>query len=157
MAGGAQAGKGLAGVTLRAATAADESAVLDLLRSHDGLEVEFEAAEFLLAVLDGASGKGHDVVACGRLRRHGDGALELASVATRAGLHGRGLAGALVERLLAGARQPVYALALAPGFFAKQGFTEVAKATLPASVLAKADGLCASKPYVAMVRKPAKP
>jgi MIP family channel proteins len=135
-------------MTLRRATAGDEAAVLALLRSHEGLEADFLAAEFCLA----ADGSG--VLACGRLRRHGDGALELASVATRAGLHGRGLGSTLVTCILEGVREPVYALALAPGFFAKHGFAEVAKASLPASVLAKADGMCASRPYIAMRREP---
>ncbi|MFA5944044.1 MAG: GNAT family N-acetyltransferase, partial [Candidatus Thermoplasmatota archaeon] len=92
---------------MRRAAPADEATVLALLRSHAGLEVEFLAAEFCLAT------EGTEVVACGRLRRHADGALELASVATRAGLHGRGLASAVVASLLRGVQAPVYALALA--------------------------------------------
>ena len=133
-------------VGLRRATAADESQVLALLRSHKGLEVEFAAAESCLAT------DGDQVVACGRLRRHADGALEIASVATQAGLHGRGVGSALVRCMLEGVREPVFALALAPGFFARHGFREIRKADLPASVRAKAEGLCASQPYVAMVR-----
>lgn len=144
--------RAFAAVAVRLALPADAAAVLALLRSHDGLEVEFAAAEFAVAA-DAAAPA--DVLACGRLRRHGDGALELASVATRANLHGRGLGGRVVDRLLAGAREPVYALALAPGFFARHGFREVAVDRLPASVRAKAEGVCASKPYVAMVRGPA--
>jgi N-acetylglutamate synthase-like GNAT family acetyltransferase len=133
-------------VTVRRATPADGAAVLALLRSHDGLEAEFKAGEFCLA------GDGDSVLACGRLRRHDDGALELASVATQAGLHGRGLGSTVVDCILSGVREPVYALALAPGFFARHGFREVAKTSLPASVLAKADGMCASREFVAMRR-----
>lgn len=133
-------------VDLRRATPADEAGVLALLRSHKGLEVEFDAREFCLA------SDASELLACGRLRRHADGALELASVATKAGLHGKGLGSSLVQCMLGGVREPVYALALAPGFFARHGFREVAKETLPASVRAKAEGMCASQPYVAMVR-----
>ena len=93
------------------------------------------------------------VLACGRLRRHADGALELASVATDRGHQGAGLASVLTRRLLAeAAGQPVYALALAPGFFARHGFREVAKDALPPSVRAKADGMCASKAFIPMRR-----
>lgn len=138
-------------VELRRATPADQAAVLALLRSHKGLELGFDAKEFCLATDVGG------LLACGRLRRHADGALELASVATRAGLHGRGLGSALVQCILGGVREPVYALALAPGFFARHGFREVPKETLPASVRAKAEGMCASQPHVAMLRGPASP
>ena len=133
-------------VDLRRAAPADEAAVLALLRSHDGLEVEFQASESCLAVEAG------EVLACGRLRRHSDGALELASVATKAGLHDRGLGSALVRCILRDVREPVFALALAPGFFARHGFREVARESLPASVRAKAEGMCASQPYFAMLR-----
>ncbi|MHB1262176.1 MAG: GNAT family N-acetyltransferase [Thermoplasmatota archaeon] len=136
-------------VTVRRATAGDAEAVLALLRSHDGLEVEFKASEFCLA------GDGNAVLACGRLRRHTDGAMELASVATQAGQHGRGLASAVVQSVLDGVTEPVFALALAPGFFARHGFREVSKELLPGSVRAKADGMCASRPYVAMIRSAA--
>jgi N-acetylglutamate synthase-like GNAT family acetyltransferase len=135
-------------VLTRRAVPADEAAVLALLRSHDGLEADFLAAEFEVAVQD------RRVLACGRLKRHADGAIELASVATDAHHQGAGLASVLVRRLLAreAGRVPVYALALAPGFFARHGFHEVAQETLPASVLAKAEGMCASQPFIAMRR-----
>lgn len=135
-------------VLTRAALPGDEAAVLALLRSHDGLEAEFAAAEFAVATQD------RRVLACGRLKRHGDGALELASVATERDQQGQGLASVLVRRLLARAPagEPVYALALAPGFFARHGFREVPRESLPPSVRAKAEGMCASRPFVAMAR-----
>src|SRR5687768_11831884 len=95
-------------VDLRRAAQTDEAAVLALLRSHKGLEVEFLASEFCVA------SDGDGLLACGRLRRHPDGALELASVATKAGLHGNGLGSTLVRCILGSVREPVYALALAP-------------------------------------------
>lgn len=134
-------------VLSRRAVPADEAGVLALLRQHDGLETGFAAAEFAVTVQD------RRVLACGRLRRHADGALELASVAADRDHQGAGLASVLVRRLLADARgEPVYALALAPGFFARHGFREVAKESLPAPVRAKADGMCASKAFVPMRR-----
>src|SRR5688572_15079973 len=111
---------------VRAAQAADRDRVLALLAAQAGLEVAFDPAEFHVV------GSGGDVVACGRLRVHPDGALELASVATDAARRGEGLASQVVESLLRGAKGPVYALALAPGFFARHGFREVPRSTLPA-------------------------
>lgn len=133
-------------VLTRAAAPADEAAVLALLRQHKGLEVEFVAPEFAVAA------EGGRILACGRLKRHADGALELASVTTDVAQQGQGLASAIVRRLLAGAGEPVFALALAPGFFARHGFREVPKESLPASVRAKAEGMCASQAFVAMRR-----
>jgi N-acetylglutamate synthase-like GNAT family acetyltransferase len=132
-------------IQMRAARAADEEAVLSLLASHKGLEVAFDPAEFVVGTEAGR------VVVCGRLRRHPDGALELASVATAR--QGAGLGSAIVARLLQRAGGPVYALALAPGFFARHGFEALPGDDLPASVRAKALGLCSSQSYVAMVRR----
>ena len=131
---------------VRKARPADGPAVLALLRSHPGLEVAFEPSEFHVAE------DGRGVSACGRLHRHPDGAVELASVAVLPALKGTGLGTRLVAAMLAGPQPDVFALALAPGFFARFGFAEVPVADLPASVRAKADGLCASQPYVAMAR-----
>ena len=130
---------------VRPARPSDGAAVLDLLSRHPGLEVAFEAGE-VVVVAEGAS-----ILACGRLRHHPDGALELASVATAPGRQGSGLGSAVVKALLAGLEGPVFALALAPGFFARHGFRPIAKAALPASVRAKADGMCASQPHAALV------
>lgn len=131
---------------VRKARASDAAPVLALLRSHTGLEADFDAAEFHVAE------DGRGVVACGRLRRHPDGAVELASVAVQAGLKGAGVGTRLVEAMLAPPQPVLFALALAPGFFARFGFAEVPRGRLPASVRAKAEGLCASQPYVAMAR-----
>jgi N-acetylglutamate synthase-like GNAT family acetyltransferase len=135
----------------RPATANDRAAVLGLLSGYPGLEQAFEPGEFIVAV-DGTDA-GRRILACGRLRVHADGAVELASVATDKARHGAGLGSAVVQRLLASAAGPVYALALAPGFFARHGFAETPRGGLPASVKAKAEGMCASQPFVAMVRR----
>ena len=131
---------------VRRARPSDAPAVLALLRSHPGLEVDFDAAEFHVAE------DGRGIVACGRLRRHPDGSVELASVAVQPSLKGTGVGTRLVESMLHGPQPELFALALAPGFFARFGFAEVARGTMPASVRAKAEGLCASQPYVAMAR-----
>lgn len=132
--------------SIRKARASDEAPVLALLRSHPGLEVAFDAAEFHVAE------DGRGVVACGRLHRHPDGSVELASVAVLPALKGTGVGTRLVQAMLRDPQPRLYALALAPGFFARFGFAELPRDQLPASVRGKAEGLCASQPYVAMAR-----
>lgn len=127
----------------------DAACVLALLRSHPGLEADYEAATFQVAH---AGGK---VVGCGRLRRHADGALELASVATAPSAQGQGVGTQVVAALLEGVREPVFALAKAPRFFARFGFQPVAPEALPASLRAKAEGACASQAFVPMLRSAA--
>lgn len=132
-------------MTLRRARPDDESAVLALLAANEGLERAFDPSDFCVAT------EGNRVVACGRVKRHADRSLELASVATAKDRRGRGIAGQLVQALLSNHREPVYALALAPDFFARHGFRVVDKQALPASIREKADGMCASQPFKSMV------
>jgi len=134
--------------TVRPARSADEPAVLALLRP-EGLEAHFVVSEFQVAE-DAGAGR---VVACGRLKRLPDGGLELASVAVAPDRRGQGAGDAVVRALLGQADGPVHALALAPGFFARHGFAPIAVERLPASLQAKATGMCASSGFVAMARE----
>jgi amino-acid N-acetyltransferase len=131
---------------VRPATARDEAAVRALLAGFDGLEVDFLASEVVVALQDGR------LVGCGRLKRHPDGSLELASVATARDVQGQGVGSAVTRALLARARGRVYALALASDFFARHGFRETPKETLPPPILAKADGMCSSRPFKPMFK-----
>jgi N-acetylglutamate synthase-like GNAT family acetyltransferase len=131
---------------IRPARPADRAEVLALLESQKGLEIAFEPEEFMVAT------EGGQVVACGRLRTHADGSLELASVATHPGHRGRGVASALVQALLRDVQQDVYALALAPGFFARHRFAPTPPQRLPSPIAAKASGLCSSQDFVCMAR-----
>lgn len=126
---------------LRAATETDRDAVRALLEGA-ALEAEFVPNEFRVAERDGA------IVATARLKPLEGGAQELASVAVRADLRGQGIGEALVRDTLARAGPEVYALALAPGFFARVGFH--ALAATPAALREKAEGMCASTGFVAM-------
>ena len=50
-----------------------------------------------------------EILGCGQIKRHTDGSLELASIAVREQDRGRGIARAVIERLLAGEDQrPLY-------------------------------------------------
>lgn len=126
---------------LRPATDADAEAVLALLDAAD-LEAEFVAAEFRVAV------EGDVVLACARLKPLPDGTHELASVAVRADLRGRGIGERLVRDVLAAAPGTVHALALAPGFFQRVGFEPVRE--VPAPLRPKASSVCASRGFTSM-------
>jgi len=132
--------------TLRPAREGDRGDVLALLESED-LEADFAPGEFLVAE------QARRIVACGRLKPLPGGAYELASVAVAPALRATGLGRTLVKELLAAAGDAeVYALALASGFFAKQGF--VALDATPDALKEKAEGVCASRGFVPMRYSP---
>lgn len=126
---------------LRPARAEDRKDVVALLEAEE-LEAHFEPNEFHVAEIDGR------VVACARLKPLPDGSHELASVAVRETVRGTGVGARLVGAVLAAAPRDVHALALAPGFFERQGFR--ARDDVPALLREKADGLCASSGFVPM-------
>lgn len=130
---------------VRPARPADREAVVALLRAEK-LEAAFVPDEFLVAEVDGR------IVACGRLKPLSDGSNEIASVAVARDLRGEGLGATLVRRLLARARGPVHALALAPGFFARLGFSAVERA--PEPLREKAEGICSSSGFLPMTWTP---
>jgi N-acetylglutamate synthase-like GNAT family acetyltransferase len=68
-------------------------------------------------------------------------------------LRGRHVGDAVTAALLERADGAVHALALAPGFFARHGFAAIEPGALPASLQAKATGMCASTGFVAMRRE----
>lgn len=131
----------LASLTIRPARDADARAVVALLDSAK-LESAFDPREFVVAEENGT------LVACARLRTFPTGAHELASVAVAPDRRGEGIGERVVRDALARATDAVYALALAPGFFEKQGFTRLL--VLPAELKEKAEGICASTGSVPM-------
>ena len=130
---------------LRAARDADAPAVVRLLESA-GLEAAFDPREAVVAEAEGR------VVATARLRPLGEGAHELAGVAVAPGLRGHGLGARVVQAALAGAAGPVYALALAPGFFERHGFRRLD--AVPDALRDRAAGTCASSGAVPMAWSP---
>lgn len=116
------------------------------MRSAPNLEVDFVAAEFVVAEVAGR------IVGCARLKPLRDGGFELASVVVDAAHRRTGVATLLVKAALKRGRGLVHALALAPRFFEGVGFVEVPPSSLPASLKAKAEGMCASTGFVAMRR-----
>jgi N-acetylglutamate synthase-like GNAT family acetyltransferase len=83
---------------------------------------------FLLAVDE--TGK---LIGCGQIKPHSDGSQELASIAVEPAWRGRGIARALIERLIAQADGPLYLMcqsSLGP-LYEKFGFTRLAEDEMP--------------------------
>lgn len=130
---------------LRRARATDEREVTRLLEAAH-LDAEFVADEAFVVE------QGGRVVATARLRPVMGGAYELASVAVSEDLRKSGLGSAVVREALAQVAEPVFALALAPGFFERHGFRRLAET--PPELKDKAEGICASTGFVPMRRDP---
>ncbi len=93
----------MAEFTLRPATADDADAIKSLVRSVRINPMDLDWRRFLLA-----SSSDGELVACGQVKPHTDGTLELASVAVHPEWRGRGLARAVIERLLSDSPRPLY-------------------------------------------------
>ncbi len=78
------------------------------------------------------------VLGCGAIKLYSAELAEIRSLCVLPGLPGRGVGTALLQSLLDEAEalrlKTVFALTLVPGFFAKLGFREVARETLPMKV-----------------------
>jgi len=78
------------------------------------------------------------VVGCAALKFYSEEIAEIRSLCVAPGLSGGGIGRALTEAVLGEAKRyrlkTVFALTLAPGFFEKLGFREVARETLPMKV-----------------------
>ena len=128
-------------VRIRSALPTDLAPVKALLES-EGLETEFKYHEFVVAE------NGSTIVGCARLKPLRDGTAELASVAVVKHHRAKGIGEAVVKKILARAGSNVYALALAPTFFEKQGFRRID--SVPAELKSKAETHCVSKGFVSM-------
>lgn len=106
---------------------------LMLFRPADQLARLFR--EFVVA--EDADGR---IIGCGALRVYNESLAEIASLAVAEAAHGRGVGGAIVERLLQEARrlglETVFALTLRESFFARLGFRTVARDAFPLKVWA---------------------
>lgn len=83
---------------------------------------------FLVAV--DAGGK---VIGCGQIKPHGGGILELASIAVHPDHQGRGIARAMIDKLLAGSPRPLYltCLSVNEGLYQKFGFHTLSYEAMP--------------------------
>ena len=83
---------------------------------------------FIVAVDDGGR-----VLACGQIKPHGEDIRELASIAADPAHQGRGLARAVIEKLLSETERPVYLMCLSKmeGLYVKFGFEVVPYESMP--------------------------
>jgi N-acetylglutamate synthase-like GNAT family acetyltransferase len=113
---------------LRQATAADDNAIRALIRAARINPFGLDWRRFLLAVgPDGA------LLGCGQIKPHADGTFELASIAVEEGHRSRGIARAIIERLLAYSPRPLYLMCRSElgGLYGKFGFSPVPEKELP--------------------------
>ena len=84
-------------ITLRPATADDQSRIVAIIHAADINRMDLKWQNFVLAV-DEATG---EVVGTGQVKTHGDGSREVASIAVIPAYQHRGLAHQIIEQLLA--------------------------------------------------------
>jgi N-acetylglutamate synthase-like GNAT family acetyltransferase len=109
-------------LTFRPAVETDARAIRSIVLRAGINPRDLDWPRFLVAV--DAAGK---VVACGQVKPHGDGSLELASIAVRPRLHGRGIGSEIVRRLMESHGPPLWLMcrSLQTGFYRRLGFETV--------------------------------
>lgn len=116
------------GIVLRSATAADFPSIRSLIRRVRINPYGLDWRRFLVAV--DSQGR---LLACGQLKPHGRGVVELASVAVEANHRGQGLARMIIERLIADGPRPLYLTcrsSLGP-MYSRWGFRELGMDEMP--------------------------
>lgn len=109
----------MADVLYRPATADDSAAIKSLIALVRINPMSLDWERFLLA-----STPDGELVACGQIKPHSEGTLELASIAVHPDWRGRGLAREIIQRLLADSQRPVYLTCRSDleSFYVKFGF-----------------------------------
>jgi N-acetylglutamate synthase-like GNAT family acetyltransferase len=109
----------MAEFSLRPANGDDAPAIRRLIRAVQINPMGLDWRRFVVAV--GPEGR---LLGCGQLKPHGDGIMELASLAVEPEYRGQGIARALMDRLVVSGPRPLFLTArsgLQP-FYAKWGF-----------------------------------
>jgi N-acetylglutamate synthase-like GNAT family acetyltransferase len=117
-------------VDVRAARQQDRTAIIGLVRQARLNPAGLDWPRFMVA------DDGGRIVGVAQVRRHADGALELASLAVVPAARGHGIATALITSLLRDETAEVYTLIDRPyaGHFGRWRFREIDPAALPRSV-----------------------
>lgn len=113
---------------LRAATEQDFPAIRSLIRGVRINPMGLDWRRFVLAVSPAG-----EMLGCGQIKPHGDGVLELASIAVRAPYRRQGIARAIIENLIAGAPRPLYLTCRSNlgRFYEQWGFRALEPAEMP--------------------------
>ena len=109
-------------VIYRPAQASDEAAIKALIRAVNINPMGLKWSRFLVAVADNG-----ELIGCGQIKPHRDGSRELASIAVQKEWRRQGVAGTLIQQLLANESPPVWLTCmnrLVP-FYEPFGFVEV--------------------------------
>lgn len=115
---------------LRRAMAADQEAIVALIRAARLNPFNLDWRRFVLAV------EGGRVVGTGQVKRHRDGARELASIAVAPDCRGRGIGGAIVATFIALEPPPLYLYCAEynESYYLRFGFRPLASAEMPRSL-----------------------
>lgn len=114
----------MADFVIRPATEADFPSIRRLIHEVQINPMGLDWRRFVLAV-----SRPGEMLGCGQLKQHGDGSVELASIAVKSPYRKQGVASAIIEHLLAGAPRPIHLTCrsrLGP-FYEKWGFRVVGR------------------------------
>jgi N-acetylglutamate synthase-like GNAT family acetyltransferase len=113
---------------LRQALESDARKITDLIHSVGINPTGLDWRRFIVAVDSNG-----EVLGCGQIKPHGREIRELASIAVRPEWRGRGIARAVIDKLLESAQMPLYLMCMSDmgGLYEKFGFRPVARADLP--------------------------
>lgn len=113
---------------IRAASAEDFPAIRRLIRRVQINPTGLDWRRFVLAV-DMSGG----MLGCGQLKPHAEATVELASIAVEPAHRHEGIAGAIIEHLMARAPRPLYLTCRSSleGFYKKWGFRAIPEAEMP--------------------------
>ena len=114
--------------TIRPARETDAAPIRDLIHLVGINPMGLDWKRFVVAVNDRDK-----MIGCGQLKPHGQGILELASIAVYPEHQGKGVARAIIEHLLKNSPRPLYLMcesALGP-FYEKFGFQAIAYKEMP--------------------------
>ncbi len=109
-------------ITYRPAQAGDEAAIKALIRAVNINPMGLKWHRFIVAIDENGR-----LIGCGQIKPHRDGSRELASVAVQKAWRRQGVAGTIIEHLLANQQPPVWLTCmdrLVP-FYEQFGFVEV--------------------------------
>jgi N-acetylglutamate synthase-like GNAT family acetyltransferase len=118
----------MADFTLRPARETDSASIRDLIHLVGINPTGLDWKRFVVAV-----NPNDEMIACGQLKPHGAGILELASIAVHPDYQGRGIARAVIEHLLKDSPRPLYLMCRSRlgGLYEKFGFRALAREEMP--------------------------